>query len=71
MKEDMIKTKGQVVDKLPDARYKVRLDGEHIVIATISNKMRKDQVRITINDSVDIELSPHDNAVGRIISRHK
>jgi len=50
MKEDMIKTTGQVVDKLPNGVYNVRISGNHIVSAAVSGKLRKNPVRIMIGD---------------------
>lgn len=71
-KEDMIPAEGLVVDKLPNAFFKVRIDGtEHVVLAQVSGKMRKNFIRILPGDRVSIEMSPYDLSRGRITFRYK
>jgi translation initiation factor IF-1 len=71
-KEDLIPAEGVVIDKLPNAFFKVRLDGgEHMVLAQISGKMRKNFIRILAGDRVSVELSPYDLTRGRITYRYK
>ena len=71
-KEDLIPAEGVVIDKLPNAFFKVRLDGgEHMVLAQISGKMRKNYIRILAGDRVSVELSPYDLTRGRITYRYK
>ena len=61
-----------VVDKLPNAFFKVKLDGsDHVVLAQISGKMRKNYIRILEGDRVSVELSPYDLTRGRITYRFK
>ena len=72
MKEELIEMMGVVVDKQPNAFFKVQLnDSEHMVLATISGRMRRNRIRILMGDRVDIELSPYDLTKGRITYRHK
>lgn len=72
MKEELIEAAGLIVDKQPNAFFKVQLNGsQHIVLATISGKMRKNRIRILIGDRVDVEMSPYDLTKGRITYRHK
>ena len=72
MKEEMIEMGGVVVDKQPNAFFKVQLnDSEHMVLATISGRMRRNRIRILMGDRVDVELSPYDLTKGRITYRHK
>ena len=72
VKEDLIPAEGVVVDKLPNAFFRVRLEGtEHIVVAQISGKMRKNFIRILAGDRVSVELSPYDLSKGRITYRYK
>lgn len=72
MKEELIEVAGVIVDKQPNAYFKVQVNGsEHIVLATISGKMRKNRIRILMGDRVDIEMSPYDLTKGRITYRHK
>ena len=71
-KEDLIPASGVVIDKQPNAFFKVRLnDSEHIVLAQISGKMRKNRIRILVGDRVSVELSPYDLTRGRIVYRHR
>jgi translation initiation factor IF-1 len=71
-KEDLIPAEGVVVDKLPNAFFRVRLDGtEHVVLAQISGKMRKNFIRILAGDRVTVEMSPYDLSKGRITYRYK
>ncbi|MDQ3817365.1 MAG: translation initiation factor IF-1 [Acidobacteriota bacterium] len=71
-KEDLIPAEGVVVDKLPNAFFRVRLEGtDHIVVAQISGKMRKNFIRILAGDRVSLELSPYDLSKGRITYRYK
>lgn len=72
MKEELIEMAGTVIDKQPNAFFKVKLnDSDHIVFATISGRMRRNRIRILMGDRVDIELSPYDLTKGRITYRHK
>jgi translation initiation factor IF-1 len=72
MKEELIEMQGTVVDKQPNAFFKVQLkDTDHMVLATISGRMRRNRIRILMGDRVDIELSPYDLTKGRITYRHK
>ena len=71
-KEDLIPAEGVVVDKLPNAFFKVKLDGsDHVVLAQISGKMRKNYIRILEGDRVSVELSPYDLTRGRIVYRYR
>ncbi len=72
MKEELVEVGGRVIDKLRGASFKVKVDKtEHIVIAQISGRMRRNRIRILTGDQVDIEMSPYDLTKGRIIYRHK
>jgi translation initiation factor IF-1 len=71
-KEDSIPTEGTVVDRLPNALFKVRLDtSQHEVLAQVSGKIRKHSIRILLGDRVSIEMSPYDLSRGRITYRHR
>ena len=72
MKEELIELAGVVIDKQPNAFFKVQVnDSEHIVLATLSGRMRRNRIRILMGDRVDIELSPYDLSRGRITFRHR
>ena len=59
-----------ILEVLPDARYKVKLDNGHELIAYTNGKMRKHHIRILAGDRVSLELSPYDLSKGRITFRH-
>ena len=69
-KEDLIEMSGQVLEVLPDARYRVKLDNGHELGAYTNGKMRKHHIRILAGDKVSLELSPYDLTKGRITFRH-
>ena len=70
-KEDVIEIEGIVVEKLPNAMFKVELENGHQVLAHISGKLRKNFIRILPGDKVTLEMSPYDLSKGRIIWRDK
>jgi translation initiation factor IF-1 len=70
-KEEAIEVEGEVIEPLPNAMFRVKLDNGHIVLAHISGKMRKFYIRILPGDRVTVELSPYDLTRGRITYREK
>lgn len=71
-KEDYIPAEGVVVDKLPNASFKVRLENSsHEVLAQISGKMKKNFINILLGDRVLVQMSPYDLNKGRITHRYK
>ncbi len=70
-KADVIEVEGVVVEKLPNAFFKVELENKHQILATISGKLRMNFIRILPGDKVTIEMSPYDLTKGRIIWRDK
>ena len=68
---DVIEVEGTVLEKLPNAMFKVELENKHVVLAHISGKLRMNFIRILPGDKVTIELSPYDLDKGRIIWRDK
>lgn len=70
-KEDVIEIEGIVVEKLPNAMFKVELENGHQVLAHISGKLRKNFIRILPGDKVTMEMSPYDLTKGRITLRDK
>ena len=70
-KEDYIEMLGEVVENLPNATFKVKLENGHIVHGFISGKMRMHYIRILPGDKVTVELSPYDLSRGRITYRKK
>ena len=70
-KEDVIEIEGIVVEKLPNAMFKVELENGHQVLAHISGKLRRNFIRILPGDKVTMEMSPYDLTKGRITWRDK
>ena len=70
-KADEIEMEGTVLEKLPNAMFKVELENGHVVLAHISGKLRMNFIRILPGDKVTLELSPYDLSKGRIIWRDK
>ena len=70
-KEEAIVVEGTVVETLPNAMFRVKLQNEHMVLSHISGKMRKYFIRILPGDKVRLEMSPYDLTKGRITYRYK
>jgi translation initiation factor IF-1 len=70
-KEELIEFNGIVLELLPNAMFKVRLDNNHMVLAHTSGKMRKNRIRILVGDYVTVEMTPYDLTKARIKLRHK
>ena len=68
-KEDSIEMQGVVIDTLPNTMFRVKLENDHVIIAHISGRMRKNYIRILTGDSVTVELTPYDLSRGRIVFR--
>jgi translation initiation factor IF-1 len=70
-KSDVIEVEGTVVDALPNAIFKVKLENGHEILGHISGKLRMNYIRILPGDKVTVELSPYDLTKGRITWRNK
>jgi len=70
-KEDVLEYEGTVLEILPNAMFKVKLDNEHEILAHTAGRMRKHRIRILAGDKVTVEMSTYDLTKGRIIFRHK
>ena len=70
-KEDVIQTQGEIVETLPNASFRVKLENGHVILGHISGKMRMHYIRILPGDKVTVELTPYDLTRGRIIFRAK
>jgi len=69
-KKDAIRLQEKVVEALPNAMFRVELEGGHKVLAHVSGKMRMNFIRILPGDMVTVEMSPYDLNRGRIVLRH-
>jgi len=70
-KEDILEIQGSVLETLPNAMFRVKLDNGHKILAHISGKMRMHFIRILPGDKVTVEMSPYDLTRGRITYRFK
>jgi translation initiation factor IF-1 len=69
-KKDAIRLQARVTEALPNAMFRVQLEGGHQIIAHVSGKMRMHFIRILPGDTVTIEMSPYDLTKGRIVLRN-
>ncbi|MCX7145211.1 MAG: translation initiation factor IF-1 [Sulfuritalea sp.] len=65
-KEDVIEMQGEVVENLPNATFRIKLENGHVVLGHISGKMRMHYIRILPGDKVTVQLTPYDFSKGRI-----
>lgn len=70
-KQDVIEIDGVVEDTLPNAKFKVKLENGHVILAHVSGKIRMHYIRILPGDRVTVEISPYDLTRGRITFRYK
>ncbi len=69
-KKDAIRLQAKVIEALPNAVFRVELEGGHRILAHVSGKMRMNFIRILPGDMVTVEMSPYDLNRGRIVLRH-
>ena len=70
-KEELLEFTGTVIEKLPNAMFRVQLENGHEILAHTAEKMRKFRIKVMVGDKVDIEMTPYDLDKGRITFRHK
>ena len=70
-KDDVIEMQGEVVEILPNATFRVKLENGHVVLGHISGRMRMHYIRILPGDKVKVELTPYDLTRARIVFRAK
>ena len=70
-KEEALEVEGVVVQALANTRFRVEIEGGHIVMAHVAGRMRKHFIRIVPGDRVRVELSPYDLSKGRIVYRER
>ena len=70
-KESSIEFQGVVMELLPNAMFKVKLDNDYEILAHSSGKMRKNRIRVLAGDKVTVEMTPYDLTKGRITFRWK
>ena len=70
-KQDMIEVQAVVTECLPNTMFKVKLENDMVILATVSGKIRMNYIRILPGDKVTVEISPYDLTRGRITYRFK
>ena len=70
-KEGVIRIDGTVTETLPNATFRVEIEGGHKILGHVSGKMRMHYIRILPGDRVTVEFSPYDLMRGRIVLRHR
>ena len=71
MAKDVIELEGTIIESMPNAMFKVKLENDHEILAHISGKIRKNFIRILPGDRVKVEMTPYDLSRGRITFRLK
>jgi translation initiation factor IF-1 len=70
-KEDFIEFEGIITELLPEGRFRVKLDNDHVVLAYTAGRMKRNKIRSLVGDRVTVEMTPYDLDKGRITFRHK
>ena len=70
-KDDVIQMAGEIIENLPNAMFRVKLENGHVALGHISGKMRMHYIRILPGDKVTVEMTPYDLTRARIIFRAK
>ena len=70
-KEDFSGFEGVITELLPEGRFRVKLDNDHVVLAYTAGRMKRNKIRSLVGDRVTVEMTPYDLDKGRITFRHK
>lgn len=70
-KEDLLEFNGIVLELLPNAMFRIKLENDHEILGHTSGRMRKNRIRVLVGDWVTVEMTPYDLSKGRVIHRHK
>lgn len=70
-KEELLEFFGVVLELLPNAMFRIKLENGHEVLGHTSGRMRKNRIRVLVGDWVTVEMTPYDLSKGRVIHRHK
>ena len=70
-KEELLEFDGEITELLPEGRFRVRLDNDHMILAYTAGRMKKNRIRSMVGDRVTVEMTPYDLEKGRITFRHK
>jgi translation initiation factor IF-1 len=70
-KEEALEMEGVVAEILPGGQFRVRLDGDRMILAYTAGKMRRHRIRSMVGDRVTVEMTPYDLTRGRLVFRHR
>ena len=70
-KEELLEFDGEITELLPEGRFRVRLDNDHMILAYTAGRMKRNKIRSLVGDRVTVEMTPYDLDKGRITFRHK
>ena len=70
-KEELMEFDGEITELLPEGRFRVRLDNEHMILAYTAGRMKRNRIKSMVGDRVTVEMTPYDLSKGRISFRHK
>lgn len=70
-KEELMEFDGEITELLPEGRFRVRLDNDHMILAYTAGRMKRNRIRSMVGDRVTVEMTPYDLEKGRITFRHK
>lgn len=70
-KEELLEFDGTVTELLPEGRFRVKLDNEHMVLAYTAGRMKKNRIKTLVGDRVTVEMTPYDLSKARITFRHR
>jgi translation initiation factor IF-1 len=70
-KEEAIELEGVVDEILPGGQFRVRIEGDRLILVYTAGKMRRNRIRTAVGDRVTVELTPYDLTRGRLIFRHR
>lgn len=70
-KEELMEFDGEITELLPEGRFRVRLDNDHVILAYTAGRMKRNRIKSLVGDRVTVEMTPYDLDKGRITFRHK
>jgi translation initiation factor IF-1 len=70
-KEELLEFNGLVLELLPNAMFRIKLENDHEVLGHTSGRMRKNRIRVLVGDWVTVEMTPYDLSKARVIHRFK
>jgi translation initiation factor IF-1 len=70
-KEDLVEFSGEVLEVLPNAMFRVKLENDHVILAHTSGRMKKNRIKVLVGDKVNVEMTTYDFTKGRITFRSK